>query len=235
VKCYEVKRICKKRGDFVKEILFIEDDKRQREYLINKALEINPYIEIKYAKSCKEAIKIANIYKIEAFFIDVQLPDGDGISLAKKLREIKQYSFTPMVFITGVFTKEMEAFREIHCYDYIIKPFSTDTLEKVMKSILVNYIEADIECEDNYLLLDFKGVKQKIRASETLYIEHRQRKIFIITKHEEIAYKHISIKKFKIDLPSDFVQVHQSFIVNKNFVCKIDVNAYSIKLKNRIE
>ncbi|MGV8147148.1 MAG: LytR/AlgR family response regulator transcription factor [Alkaliphilus sp.] len=219
----------------MKEILFIEDDKNQLEYLITKALEINPYIEIKHAKSCKEAIEIANIYKIEAFFIDVQLPDGDGISLAKKLRETKQYMFTPMVFITGVFTKKMEAFREIHCYDYIIKPFSPDTLEKVMRSILVNYLEADIECKDNYLLLDFRGVKQKIRVSEILYMEYRQRRIFIITKYEEIAYKHISIKNFKIDLPSDFVQAHQSFIVNKNSVSKVDVSEASIKMNSKKE
>ncbi len=225
----------KKWGDFVKEILFIEDDKNQREYLINKALEINPYIEIKYAKSCKEAVKIASSYKIEVFFIDVQLPDGDGISLAKKLREIKQYMFTPMIFITGVFTKEMEAFREIHCYDYITIPFSPNALEKVMRSILVDYLESDIECEACYLLLDFKGVKQKIRVSEILYMEYRQRRIFIITKYEEITYKHISLKNFKIDLPSDFIQVHQSFIVNKNLVSKVDVSEASIKMNNKKE
>jgi len=85
------------------------------------------------------------------------------------------------------------------------------------------------------LLLDFKGVRQKIRVSEILYIEHRQRKIFIITKHEEIAYKYISLKKFKINLPSDFVQVHQSFIVNKNLVSKVDVSEASIKMNSKKE
>lgn len=206
----------------MRKVLFIEDNQKQREFLVQCAHEINPNLEIMGTDSCKKALKIVNENDIDVFFVDVQLVDGNGIELAKEIRKISDCQFRPIIFVTGVPTKEMEAFHDIHCYDYILKPFCKDTIEKVMKNILNDYM--DKVDEATYITLDYKGIKQKINTDDIIFIENRSRKIFILTKNEEIIYKHMTIKKISRELPCKFVQVHQSFLVNKDCVKKLDLN-----------
>lgn len=210
-------------------MLIVEDDQNQREYLIDCAYRINPKIKVLSTDSYNEAIKIIEKNDIKIVFIDIQLIDGNGMDLAKYIRKISKYQFTPIVFITGTPTKEMEALHEIHCYDYILKPFTKTTLEKVMSHILIDYLEA-YDKANQYVCLDFKGLKQKINSDDILFIESRNRKIIIRTKYEEIIYKHISLQTFMKELPEHLIQVHQSFIVNKDHMEKINQYEKSISL-----
>jgi two-component system LytT family response regulator len=219
----------------MRNILIVEDNLQQREYFAKIALEINQNIKVKTAASAKEAFKIAKENDIDAFFIDIRLVDDNGIKLAKKLRCFQKYKFTPMIFITALPTKEMEAFHDIHAYDYLIKPFKKSVLEQIMRNILIDYFESIDDQQEKYLILDFKGIKQKISLSNICYIEYRYRKIVIVTQYEEIIYKHISIKKFITQLDRRFIQVHQSFVVNKEFVEKIDLRQKEIALLKRKE
>ena len=141
-------------------ILVVEDNKLQREKLINIANEVNNNIKIYSADRVENAYNIATNEDIGAFFIDIQLLDGSGIDLAKKIREIEMYQFTPIVFITGIPTKEMKAFHDIHSYDYILKPYSEDAVKNVMVKILINYYNQKVN-KEKYLDLEFKGIKQR--------------------------------------------------------------------------
>ena len=58
--------------------------------------------------------------KISLFLLHVQLNDYSGLKLAQDIRELDQYKLTPIVFITGVLGQELMAFKNYHCYDYII-------------------------------------------------------------------------------------------------------------------
>ncbi|MED4367299.1 response regulator [Schinkia azotoformans] len=100
----------------MKHILIVEDDIFLRKYLIAKANKINSRIGIKSTDSAREALQIAQEYDITAFIIDVQLVDYSGMELAKQIRELDIYLFTPIVLITVVPTHELEAYRQVHCY-----------------------------------------------------------------------------------------------------------------------
>lgn len=210
--------------------MIIEDNIKQRKYIVECARAINPAIEIYETGSGIEAYKILTSKDIDAFFIDIQLEDYDGIDLSKRIRKIKHYQFVPIVFITGVVSREMMAFHSVHCYDYIIKPFSENKLKKVLKSILIDYIDQEIE-EEPKLEIEYKGVKQIINVSDILFVEVKSRKISITTKYEEIQYKHIPLTTFVENLPECFVQVHQSFVINGNYIEKCDYVQKIIKLK----
>ena len=203
-------------------ILIIEDDKAQCEKLIEIAKKCNSSIKIFNADGKKGGLNIAEKKDIGAFFIDIQLVDGNGIDLAKSIRKIKKYQFTPIIFITGVPTKEMEAFHDIHCYDYILKPYTDEAVLFVMKKILIDYFESDTE-QNKYIILEFKGIKQRVNTTDIIMIESKNRKLFIRTQFEEIRYKHMNIGQFLKKLPEQFVQVHQSIIINTNYIVKINM------------
>lgn len=202
-------------------ILIIEDDFDQRLSLVNSAKRINGDVEIYHTDSIAEAFNISIDKEIKAFFIDIMLIDGSGIELAKKIRGVNRYKFTPMVFITGILTKEMEAFRKIHCHDYIIKPYTQDDIDRIMESILMDYF-GQFKPREKYLNLQFRGIKQRINIGDIVYVESKNRKIFIRTRYEEIWYKHMNLTKFMKELPKFFIQVHQSIAVNPDYIRKYD-------------
>jgi two-component system LytT family response regulator len=211
-------------------VLFVEDNQKQREYLLKCANKVNDELEIVGTGSLKEAIILAEEKNIEAFFIDIQLADGNGIDLAKQIRKLTKYQFTPIIFITAMLTKEMEAFHNIHCYDYIIKPYSSKTIEKVMKSILKDYLYNTNDI--SYIKLNYKGLIQQINTNDIYYIEKRNRKIIIVTKYEEISYKCMTLNEISKDLPNSFIQSHQSFLINRKFIKKLDLINNIIGLEN---
>lgn len=217
-------------------ILIVEDNKEELEYIINIAKHANPKIDIFSTDSVVEALNIAKENDIKAFFIDIELADGDGIELAANIRNIKKYEFAQIVFITAVISRELEAFHGVHCYDFIIKSISNDKLKQTMEKILINYLNKETisskEREENkFLNLEFKNVNYRIDLNEIIYIEYESRRIVIQTKHERIKYKFMGLKKFIKVLPCDFVQVHQSIVINKNYIKNIDMSKQKIHLK----
>ena len=72
--------------------------------------------------------------KIDLFLLDINLPDGSGLELCRKIRET---SDTPILFLTANDTEEnmLEGFGA-GCDDYISKPFSLEVLRKKVQSLL---------------------------------------------------------------------------------------------------
>lgn len=200
----------------MKTILIIEDETAIREHLASEAKKANSKIIVKLADSKKDAIDIAMKNDIDAFFIDIHLVDSNGIDLAKHLRKVPKYQFVPMVFITGAPNMELETFRQTHCYDYILKPFTDEQLKEVFSGILGNYFSM-LETKEK-VVLDFGYCTRLVDADDIVYVEYSDRKIRLITTSGHIDYKHISLKKFMQTVSKHFLQIHQAYAVNMRHV-----------------
>lgn len=214
-------------------IMIVEDEVIISSHLIEIAKKVNPDIDIYTTGLAAEALDYLNTNDINAFFLDIQLEDYSGIHLAKEIRAIKRYEFTPIIFITAMPTRELEAFRQIHCYDYIIKPFLDADIEEVFEKILLNYIDSKLEEKQEKVMLRFKSYTQLVSLRDIIYVEYRNRKIIISTEQEDIEYIHMALRKFKEELTEDFIQVHQSFIVNKAHVNMLNTKKQCILLSHK--
>ncbi|WP_242824766.1 LytR/AlgR family response regulator transcription factor [Clostridium botulinum] len=107
----------------MKNVLIIEDDNYQRKNLKNMLLEIEEDFNIYEAEDKLDALEICNKVLIDLFYVDVSLQNSSGIDLCKDIRKIKKYKFSWIVFITTHVQYMITAFKEIHCYDYILKPY----------------------------------------------------------------------------------------------------------------
>lgn len=76
-------------------ILIIEDDKNMAE-MERDFLEGSGYIP-HVAKNREEALKIMNNVNVDAIILDVNLPEEDGFSLCRKLRDLTD---SPIIFAT---------------------------------------------------------------------------------------------------------------------------------------
>lgn len=213
-------------------IMIVEDD-----IIIAKGLDViiksvGDNIETTITQYSKEALEYANYQKYDLLFLDIQLLDYSGYELAKEIRNIDKYKLTPIVFITAIPTKELLTFKEIHCYDYIIKPFKdTEVIEVV--STLINYGANKREGKDNYLNLKQRGYIYRINTRDIIYIESIYKKIKVVTDKEQIEVNNCTLYKIREELlEEEFVQCHKSFIINRNYIKGVDLVKSLIELSS---
>lgn len=66
-------------------------------------------------------------------FMDIYMPDMDGIATAKKLRKLTAKTF--LIFMTASEGHYPEAF-SLHAFDYVTKPFTLERISQVLKEII---------------------------------------------------------------------------------------------------
>lgn len=120
------------KGDKVKNILIIEDDKT-----LNKGILLTlkqPDIEIKQAYNLEDAIQTLKNGNVDLILLDVNLPDGDGFDFCKN---IKEKSDIPIIFLTACDLElDIVTGLELGADDYITKPFSLMVLRaRVMAAL----------------------------------------------------------------------------------------------------
>ncbi len=213
----------------MKKVLVVEDDKLIREDLVEIIKSIDSKISILETGYAEEALLLCEQYNIDAFFLDIQLLDYSGIELAKQIRTKEMHFFTPVVFITSIPTNELEAFKTVHCYDYIIKPFSTDKVTKVFEKIINYGIKK--EEEKKILRLEQKSFTHEINQEEIVYIEIKYKKLYLVTINEILFYTSYTLAQILEMLSEDFIRCHRSYIINKNFIKGIDRSKFQIELK----
>lgn len=106
-------------------LLYIEDDE-SLSFVTRDNLELEGY-KVTWCKDGKEALEKINTEHFDLYILDVMLPEMDGYTLAKHIREYDTQ--VPILFVTAKSLKEdrLHGLR-IGGDDYITKPFSIEEL-----------------------------------------------------------------------------------------------------------
>lgn len=200
-------------------VLIVEDD-----LLTGKGLEaiinsINSKIEIDITGYAGKALNYIKSIDYDMFLLDIQLKDYSGFELAKEIRNIDNYKLTPIIFITAIPTRELMAFKEIHCYDYIVKPFKEEEVRDTLRTVINHGIIVE---EKVYLKLKQKDYSYLVKQDEIIYIEAKNKKVFIITINESIDLSTYTLKQLLDKLTTNFIRCHKGYIINLNYIKKID-------------
>lgn len=113
-------------------ILIVEDNNFIREAIVGYLL-LAEHQALEFCET-KGVLDVFDQTPPDLVILDVMLPDGNGFSLAKKIRKI---SDVPLIFLTA---KDSESDRitgfEIGADDYVVKPFSTRELSLRVDALL---------------------------------------------------------------------------------------------------
>jgi two-component system, cell cycle response regulator DivK len=110
----------------MKKILIIEDND-QNLYLITFLLEKQGY-EVFQARDGESGITKARDILPDMILLDIQLPQMDGYTVARKLKSDSTFSQTPLVAVTSyAMVGDREKTMEAGCTGYIEKPINPDT------------------------------------------------------------------------------------------------------------
>lgn len=200
----------------------IEDSDIQRKNLCSILSKFNIDIQLYEADNKYTALKIAKDNNIDFFFIDIELKDSSGMDFAAEIRKIKRYKYSWIIFITAYINYMIKAFKEIHCYDFILKPYSPNDIKNIVNMIIDNAYDKNIIENKKYVLFNQKDIKIKIFVDDILFIEVNLGKCVIHT----IVGKYIINRKplrdiIKIINCNYIVQCHRSCAVSIRHMRKI--------------
>lgn len=98
-------------------------------------------VELIKVTSGNEALKQTLNHQFALALIDIQMPEMDGYELAGILREEEKTSSLPFIFISGVFTDNLNIFKgyDKGAFSFITKPFQPEILRNKVKLFIDNY------------------------------------------------------------------------------------------------
>lgn len=142
----------------------------------------------------------------DILLLDIQMKELDGISLAKKLRELGDK--LSIIFITGVKDFVFEGYH-VQAIDYILKPVEQNKL-----TIALDRAYKSLQKPEPYIFLQIDNELIKLNEKDILYIESTGHKSIVYTDNGKYEIKKgISIieKELKQNF---FYKCHRSYIVN---------------------
>jgi two-component system, LytTR family, response regulator LytT len=152
---------------------------------------------------------------VELIFIDIQMPDLNGIEFTRSMQK------GPKVIFTTAFEKyALEGFK-LEIVDYLLKPFSYEEfLTSVHKAERLIRLEKNkpekIETNNDFLFLKSDYKIKRINFNDILYIEGLKDYVKVYTQNvPKPVISLTSLKLLETKLPADkFMRIHRSFIVN---------------------
>ena len=116
-------------------ILAVDDSASMRQ-MVSFTLKGAGYDVVEAADGV-EALNIAKTRSVNLVITDVNMPNMDGISLIKELRNLPSYKFTPLLMLTtesGADKKQQG--KAAGATGWIVKPFNPEQLLKTVSKVL---------------------------------------------------------------------------------------------------
>ena len=164
--------------------------------------------QIDTANNPQTIIDNNEIYQLA--FLDIQMDELDGISLAKMLKH--RNSKIVIFFVTSYNDYQDEAM-DLRAFRFFEKPFKVERLysglEKAMEYIDESYVDFYIWTNNEH---------RRILTDEVIYVERGNRQVTLVTTQGNFTTRESFDDWCNILQNRFFYRVHKSFIVNLHYV-----------------
>ena len=192
-------------------ILICDDEKT---YLNTLQIHVEEYMQSHHIlynmTTLLDATQLPEDEVFDLAFLDIQMPNVDGITLAKRLRQ--RNPKLALFFVTNYDEYQDDAM-DLQAFRFFEKPFDVNRLyaglDKAMEYIDGAYV--DIYLSEN-------AAQQRVIADDIIYVTREGRKVSLVTTVQEfcVAEKFDDLCQ---KLPQlFFYPVHKSFFVNLHYV-----------------
>ena len=116
----------------IEKILVVDDDDLSRGYL-SEALQRNGY-SVDNASDGQEAVSLTDKQNYDMLFLDMRMPRMGGMKVLERVKKTSKETTVVIMTAYGSIESAVEAMQK-GAYDYIIKPFSVDNIELLLKRV----------------------------------------------------------------------------------------------------
>jgi len=211
--------------------LIIDDEPLARKLIKNHLCHFKQFEIIAECENAIEASSIIQNNNIDLLFLDIQMPEINGIDFLKSLTK------KPKVIITSAYKEFAIDGFNLDVLDFLLKPITLDRFFKAINKFLdisspTRRAESLSESvPSKSIFIKDHNKTYRINPSDILYVEGMREYIKIFTETENIVTK-CSLTKFYDQLPSSFfIRIHKSFIINVKEVKAFSASSVEINDK----
>lgn len=181
-------------------------------------------------KSPEEAVKLINELKPDILFLDIAMPRMDGFTLLKSI----SYKNAQVIFTTAYDEYALQAFKT-SAADYLLKPIDAKELQQAVQKV-EKRLQGD--STQNYITDLFERLQLNNKSISTIGLptmegldfvkidtiiycksEGNYTQIYLLKGSRILVTRKIKFMEEKLE-KDQFVRVHNSYLVNLNFVKK---------------
>lgn len=118
--------------------LIVDDESLARKGLAVRLAEFEAIDLIAEYASGKQAIAHCQQQQIDLLFLDIQMPEMNGLEVAKHLSELEQNKQPLIIFVTAFDQFAVKAF-EVHALDYLLKPVDDERLKQAVEKVQTHF------------------------------------------------------------------------------------------------
>jgi DNA-binding LytR/AlgR family response regulator len=179
-----------------------------------------------------EANEVLQNNKIDLMFLDIQMPQLNGVDFLKSL------AHPPHVVFTTAFPEfAVEGF-ELNAIDYLLKPISMDRFLKAVNKVSDKMGAKSAENEEvaeQFFFVKADKKLVKINFDDIVYVEGLKDYVIIKTESTRVITLQ-TMKSLEEKLPSQsFKRIHRSFIVNMDKIQALDGNMVEVIEKGQVK
>jgi DNA-binding LytR/AlgR family response regulator len=119
-------------NDSLLSVLAVDDEVPQLEDLARLLRENRRVSEVETATSARDAVVKASKRGYDAIFLDVRMPELDGLQLA---RVLKGFATSPALVFVSAFDTSAVATFELQALDYLMKPVSPTRIDEALRRV----------------------------------------------------------------------------------------------------
>ncbi len=206
-------------------VLICDDDndicKNIEEILVS--INLSDQIEI---ETCNEPSFITSkeysLKTIDIVFMDIKYGTENGIEVAKNLYNINNK--IKFIFVTSFESYAQNIFLEnFNPVGFIMKPINREYLIKTFKKAYDQILDQTKE-----VVISINGELKIIYLDDLIYIESQGHYLFLHYNNKQIKIRE-KLDNFQKRLPAYFLRIHKSYLVNLNYIVRINKEACTLK------
>ena len=210
------------------QVLIVDDEALARKRLRNLLADCSdPSVQIvgEAANVAEAKTFLANL-QVDAILLDINLPDADGLSLARTVQGMANATDKPdlvapaIVFVTAHAEHAVQAFD----LDYLTKPVRLERLQTALQKIeqsrqSIRRLEPENThtFAEDALVIHERGVIARIPLAEVLYLKAELKYISVRTAHKTHILEG-SLNDLETRFPAQFLRVHRNALVARHAI-----------------
>ena len=183
-----------------------------------------PFFElVDSCQSALDAIKVLDDQEVDAIFIDINMPDLNGLDFVRSLQN------PPLVVFTTAYQEYALDGYKVDAIDYLLKPFGMGDIlraaDKVKRQYdLLHTASLSPVDEDDALFLKTEYKVVRILIHDIIYVEGMAEYLRIhLAGQDKPIVVLLSMKKMEERLPSqEFMRIHKSYIISLHHIAEVN-------------
>lgn len=207
----------------------IDDEPKAIQVIQHHASKMDDLELVSVFYNSNDALAFLKQNPVDLIFLDINIPHMSGLELLENL------NLKPNVIFTTAYTEFAIESYNYNAIDYLLKPFEFDRFH-----VAINKAEQRIASQkklDTFFFIKdgFKNIK--LEYNSILFIKGSGNYLDITTI-EKVYSPRMTFKEIIKKLPtSEFIRVHQSYLINISNIDKIEnnhiyINSYKIPISN---